>query len=252
MALPVSVARQRLSGPGQLQVSLARHGDEVKAAQRLRYQIFSEEFGARLPEVEPGLDVDEFDPFCEHLLVREQAGGRIVGTYRLLPPERRQQAGGYYAEKEFDLGRFLNPRMRYLEIGRSCVHRDYRNGAVIALLWSGIADFMQAWRVDHLMGCASVPNEAGAQVGALYRQLAEKSLLPAAQRVFPKRPLPLFNAFARAEPAAMPPLLKGYLRAGAMIGGEPCWDPDFRGVDFFVCLNAVQVAPRYRRHFVGS
>lgn len=251
MPQPIPISHAQNAAP-RLRVFTARHADEVEAAQRLRYRVFAEAFGAQVAGRRPGLDEDEYDPFCEHLLVRDEDSGRIVGTYRLLLPEQVRHVGCYYAETEFDLARIRVLPVRILELGRSCVHPDYRNGATIALLWSGLAAIMQHQRIDFVMGCASVPNESGTQVGALYAQLAARHLTPAEQRVFPRRPLPHFDPAASATPATLPPLLKGYLRAGALIGGAPAWDPAFHSADFFMWLPASRIAPRYRRHFCGG
>ncbi|MGC9163488.1 MAG: GNAT family N-acetyltransferase, partial [Thiomonas sp.] len=113
-----------------LSVAWARHSDEVREAQRLRYKVFAEEMGAQIKTPEPGLDIDLFDPYCDHLLVRD-AEGRLIGTYRALPPHQARRLGTLYTETEFDLTRLYHLKPRLLEIGRSCVHRDYRNGAVI-------------------------------------------------------------------------------------------------------------------------
>ncbi|MBW8328913.1 MAG: GNAT family N-acetyltransferase, partial [Thiobacillus sp.] len=136
--------------------SLAVDDTEIREAQRLRYQVFAEEMGARLPSVLPNHDIDLYDPFCDHLLVRELDSGEVVGTYRILPPEAARRVGSYYSEQEFDLTRlsFLRPRMA--ELGRSCVHPAHRSGAVIARLWMGLADYMTRYGYEYLVGCASI------------------------------------------------------------------------------------------------
>ena len=121
---------------------------EVYEAQRLRFKVFAEEMGARLPNPESGLDVDAFDAHCEHLLVRNRADGKVVGAYRLLPPETARRIGSFYSETEFDLSRLAHLRAGMVEAGRSCVHWEHRNGPVIMLLWSGITRFMKV--SDHL------------------------------------------------------------------------------------------------------
>ncbi|MGC9129206.1 MAG: GNAT family N-acetyltransferase, partial [Acidithiobacillus sp.] len=121
-------------GERSLRLYLARHQDEVEAAQRLRYRVFSAEYGAQLSGA-PGLDQDEYDPFCEHLIVEDEQCQEVVGTYRLFLPEQVHRVGRYYAQTEFDLSRLMALNVRILELGRSCVHPDYRQGAVITLLW---------------------------------------------------------------------------------------------------------------------
>ena len=141
--------------PRNLHVGLANSETEILEAQKLRYRVFADEMGARLPTRSPGVDRDLYDPFCEHLIVRDEAAGRIVGTYRILSPAAARKVGGYYSENEFDLTRLQNLRSRLVEIGRSCIDADYRSGAVIALLWSGLARYMQENGYDYLIGCAS-------------------------------------------------------------------------------------------------
>jgi putative hemolysin len=135
-------------------VSLAIDDAEIHEAQRLRYQVFAEEMGARLSSREPGLDTDLYDPHCDHMLVRDRVNGAVVGAYRILPPEAAKRVGGYYSEQQFDLARLDVLRPRMAELGRSCVHRDHRNGAVIARLWAGLAGYMTRYGYEHVIGCA--------------------------------------------------------------------------------------------------
>lgn len=207
--------------------------------------------GARLATRTPGVDRDIYDPFCEHLIVRDEAAGRIVGTYRILSPAAARKVGGYYSENEFDLTRLQHLRGRMVEIGRSCIDADYRSGAVIALLWSGLARYMQENGYDHLIGCASVSMADGGHTAAsLYNRLREKHLAPLEYHVFPRYPLPIASLRSDLETEA-PPLIKGYLRAGAWICGEPAWDPDFNTADLPILLSINKVDERYARHFMG-
>lgn len=236
--------------PPALTVSWARHGDEVREAQRLRYKVFVEEMGARIQSPEPGLDIDLFDPYCDHLLVRD-AEGRLIGTYRALPPHQAKRVGTLYTETEFDLTRLYHLKPRLLEIGRSCVHRDYRSGAVILALWSGIAGYMQRQGLDALIGCASVPMHCGGHTAAsLWAQLQRTHLAAIEDRVHPRLALPVASLRQDLQ-VDQPPLLKGYLRVGAKVCGAPAWDPDFGVADFPVLMRLSQVKPRYARHFLG-
>lgn len=121
-----------------LSVGLATCEREIHDAQKLRYRIFADELGANLPTRTPGVDQDIYDPYCDHLVVRDENSGAVVGTYRILSPEKARKIGGYYSENEFDLTRLLHLRPRMVEVGRSCVHPDYRTGATITLLWAGV------------------------------------------------------------------------------------------------------------------
>lgn len=236
----------------QLHVSLAKDEAEVLEAQRLRYKVFVEELGARLPARIPGHDIDVYDPYCDHLIVRDHASGKVVGTYRILSPDAARRIGGYYSETEFYLTRLQNLKPNIVEIGRSCIHPDYRSGGVIAMLWSGLAEYMLSRGHEYLIGCASVGMADGGHNAAnLYVQLAEEHLSPLEYRVFPRHRLP-FEHLATGHKAVIPPLVKGYLRAGAWVCGDPAWDPDFNTADFLVMLPMSRINPRYVRHFVDK
>jgi putative hemolysin len=232
-----------------LHYSFARSPGEVKEAQRLRYKVFVEEMGARAPGHD-GLDRDGFDAFCEHLLVRDAATGKVVGTYRILDPHMANEAGGYYSAGEFDLTRLMHLTPTMVEVGRSCVHQDYRNGPTISLLWAGLAKFMQRNGYEYLIGCASIGMADGGHVAAsLYADLKARHLAPTEYHVFPRCPLPL-EALRQNLEVACPPLIKGYLRAGAWICGEPHWDPNFNTADLLVMLPMSRLTQRYAEHFL--
>lgn len=242
-------ADQRRAKRPSLAVGFARSQSDILEAQRLRYRVFAGEMGANLPSRTPGVDHDVFDPYCDHLVVRDTQSGEVVGTYRILSPENARQVG-YYSENEFDLTRLQHLRSRLVEIGRSCVHPDYRTGATITLLWSGLAQYMTERGYDYLMGCASISMADGGHAAAsLYNRLAEEHLGPLEYRVFPRCPLPL-AALQQDRPAETPPLIKGYLRAGAWICGEPAWDPDFNTADLPILLPMAKVSNRYAKHYL--
>jgi len=239
-----------------LVVGWARHQDEVRAAQRLRHQVFAGEMGAKLPGTVPGHDVDHFDDFCEHLLVRDPASGQVVGTYRLLTPSQARRAGGLYSEGEFDCSALDPLRGDMVELGRSCVHRDHRSGAAILALWGALAGFMQRNRLQSMVGCASLPlHHPGLTYGEgaarIWAQLPDKSHCEARWRVHPRLPLPLRAAELAAQPARapvdLPPLVHGYLRMGAKVLGAPAWDPDFQTADLPIMLQIADLPARYRR-----
>lgn len=243
--------RAFLRQPRSLHVTLASCQSEVLEAQKLRYRVFHDEMGARLSSRTPGVDRDIFDPFCEHLLVRDEERGRIVGTYRILSPEAARRVGGYYSENEFDLTRLQHLRSRVVEIGRACIDADYRTGAVISLLWSGLARYMTEHGHDYLMGCASISmGDGGHAAASLYNRLREAHAAPLEYHVFPRHALPLERLRGDLD-AATPPLLKGYLRAGAWICGEPAWDPDFNTADLPILLPMSRLRERYARHYLG-
>ncbi len=231
-------------------VGLARSESEVLAAQKLRYRVFGEEMGARLSTRQPGVDQDIYDPYCQHLLVRDEANGRIVGTYRILTPGAASQVGNYYSETEFDLTRLAHLKPQLVEVGRSCIDPDYRSGAVISLLWAGLAQFMAHNHYSYLIGCASISMADGGHNAAnVFTQLIDEHLAPLEYRVFPRTRLP-FERLVTGVKAEAPPLLKGYLRAGAWVCGEPAWDPDFNTADLLLLLPMSRVSSRYAKHFV--
>ena len=243
----------RLSRPQRptLSVGLALNDTEILSAQKLRYQVFAEELGARLQTRIPGVDQDIFDPYCEHLVVRNDDTGEIVGTYRILSPEKAAAIGSYYSESEFDLTRLQHLRPRMVEIGRSCVHPDHRTGATITLLWSGLARYMMQNGYEYLTGCASISMADGGHAAASIYQSLRDHLSPIEFRVFPRCPLPL-DALQSDMKADVPPLIKGYLRAGAFICGEPAWDPDFNTADLPILMPMSQLSARYSKHFVDA
>ncbi|MBW8458385.1 MAG: GNAT family N-acetyltransferase [Thiobacillus sp.] len=232
-------------------VSLAVDDSEIRQAQRLRYQVFAEEMGARLSSALPGHDVDLYDPFCDHLLVRELGDGEIVGTYRILPPDAARHVGSYYSEQEFDLTRlnFLRPRMA--ELGRSCVHPAHRSGGVLARLWIGLADYMTRYGYEYIVGCASIGMADGGHIAAsVHRQIVKRHLAPVEWRATPRTRLPI-ESLDDGRTAALPPLIKGYTRLGAMVCGEPAWDPDFNTADLLMLLPMAQLNRSYARRFIG-
>ena len=236
----------------QFAVSLARTEGEVREAQRLRYKVFAEEMGALMPGKEERLDQDMYDPFCDHLLVRDADSNEVVGTYRILAPEQARDAGGYYSEGEFDLSRLANLRDRMVEVGRSCVHPDYRSGGVITLLWAGMAQYMLKNNYDYLIGCASISMaDGGHNAASIYHKVKQDSMSPLEWRAFPRCALPL-QALDNQSEAIVPPLVKGYLRLGAYVCGDPAWDPDFNTADLLVLLPMSRINARYVKHFLGK
>lgn len=239
--------------PGaSLVVSLAAGERDVRACQALRYRIFAEEHHARLDTPEPGFDIDAFDPYCLHLLVRDSANGEVVATTRLLLDRDARRAGLFYSETEFHLEPILALKARILEVGRTCIHPDYRSGAAITVLWSGLARLVEMHEIDYLIGCASLPMpDHGAQALAVYERLKEQYLVAPELRVEPR--LPLTASYAAADiTMALPPLLKAYLRLGAQIGGAPCWDPLFNVADLLIVLDRDRLAQRYARRFLSA
>ncbi len=249
-----ALPRAQRSPSTRLSVSWACSEADVREAQALRYQVFAVEMGARLtaPKGAPaGLDIDLFDAYCEHLLVRAQdedgEPGPVVGTYRVLTPAAAKRAGGLYSDTEFDLTRLRSLRSRVAEIGRSCVHPDHRSGGAILALWGALAEFMARNGLDTVIGCASVSMRDGGHFAAsLWKQVAADHLAPIDCQVRPRLPLPISHL--RQDLAVEPPaLIRGYLRCGAKLMGEPAWDPDFNTADLPLMLRTADLPARFRR-----
>ena len=244
-----------LARAGHLEVRIADRPDEVDAALRLRYRVFADELGADLggrgdgsPGADmQGLDRDVFDDHCRHLIAVDGNSRQVVGTYRMLLPEQARQLGFLYADREFFLS-WLNPiRHDLVEMGRACIEPRYRNGVVLMLLWRAMRQFVALHGHQYVIGCCSVSaHDGGVSAARLYRQLAVDYLAPANQRVWPRNRLAIEALAGRsasndaAQPRAeveVPPLLKGYLKAGARILGEPHLDPQFGCADFPIMLE---------------
>lgn len=257
---------QRHLNTYQFDVRWAASEEDVREAQALRYRVFGTEMGAKLAPIGAvsGLDIDHFDPFCDHLLVRTVGHhhdelGTLVGTYRVLSPHAAKRAGGFYTDGEFDLQPIASLRSNAIELGRSCVDPAWRSGAVIMVLWSALARYMLLHEVDTMIGCASVGLDRGMQHAAeVWRQLRDIYLVDSQWQVHPHIPLPLFDT--SFVPSGMhnhglaetPPLIKGYLRCGARLLGAPALDVDFNTADLPIMLRVSDLAPRYRKHFLGD
>lgn len=225
---------------------------EIRQALELRYRVFAEGMGASLPTASEGIDKDDFDDLCLHLIVKDVMSDQVIGYSRLLTNELAQRAGGFYSATEFDLSNIVLPGKTYMEIGRTCVDPDFRCGAAIGLLWSGIAQFMSAHNIDYLMGCASIPlNEGYARTIAIVNHLREKHFTPEHMRAEPKVHMPRIDVDIDGK-ALVPSLLKAYLRIGVKVCGEPCLDKDFNVADALILLAREDINQRYLRHFTKS
>jgi putative hemolysin len=245
---------QAAEARGGIEVSWARNLDEVREAQKLRFDVFVSEMGAQLNTPLAGHDIDLFDDYCEHLLVRDSATRQVVGTYRVLTPVQARRVGSTYSDTEFDLTRLRGLRSRMVELGRSCVHPDHRHGGVVLALWGALADFMVRNALDTMIGCASIPMlhngvVTGDVAASIYRRISETHMAPIEYHVRPRLPLPLetLDSSLNVEP---PALIKGYLRLGTRILGAPAWDPDFNTADLPMLMRLEDLPPKYRKHFL--
>jgi len=243
---------QRQLRPGRnLKTGLARTPAEIEAAQRLRYRVFSEEYGSDLGAETPGIDADRFDHACDHLLVTDADTGELVATSRILHQRDAEAFGGFYSAEEFDLDALTRLPGTLAELGRTCVHPDYRNGGTISLLWAELASWLVDRKVDYLIGCASISMaDGGSRAWRIAQSLQRDHLAGPDCRVLPRRALPhlAFPDHQRRE--EIPPLIRAYMRLGAKVCGEPCWDPEFRCADMLVLLDVSHMAGRYSRHFL--
>ena len=237
-----------LARAGRIEVRVADRPDEVDQALTLRFRVFATELGADLRDPQ-GRDRDVFDAYCRHLIAWDLDTGRVVGTYRALLPEDARRLGFLYADREFVLS-WLNPlRSDLVEFGRACIDPAYRNGVVLMMLWRGMREFVERHGHQYVIGCCSLPaHDGGVMAAQLYRQLARDHLAPADLRVWPRLRLPsaALASGPPPSPLTVPPLLKGYLKAGARILGEPHLDPQFRCADLPVILEVRALDGRLR------
>ena len=229
----------------------------IEAAQRLRFDVFSSTPGFALPAADQdGRDVDRFDEFCDHLLVRDDDTGELVGCYRMLAPAGAIAAGGLYTATEFDI-RALDPlRPSLVEMGRAVVRDGHRNGGVVLLMWAGILAYLDRYGYDYVTGCVSVPiggdgdgQAPGSQLRGVRDFILSRHAAPPEYRVYPHRPVVVdgigIDDIAPPARPSVPALMRGYLRLGAQVCGEPAHDPDFGVGDFCVLLGKAHADTRY-------
>jgi len=245
-----------------LEIRLAESPAEIEAAQRLRYGVFYEELRA-VPSIETARqkrDADQFDVYCDHLLVvdLEKSGAKpfICGTYRLLRRKSAMANQGFYSADEYDLTALISQPGELVELGRSCVHQDYRSGAVMQLLWRGIADYLSHYRISLMFGCGSLPGtDAEALMPALsylhHFHLAPRDLRPraVADRYVAIDRIPLIRLDQKAARDMLPPLIKGYMRLGGFIGDGAVIDHQFNTTDVCIIVPTDHITEKYHRHY---
>lgn len=247
---------------GALEVRLAASEAEIEEAQRLRYRVFVEEKGAQVCAAghREKRDFDEFDDCCDHLLVLEHGGqrARVVGTYRLLRRSTLPAGGRFYSASEFDLSVLLATDGEILELGRSCVDPDYRSRAAMQLLWRGIAAYVDYYGIRLMFGCGSLHGADPALHAATISYLYHYHLAPPElrMRALPERftamdVLPREVLDARAEFAALPALIKGYLRLGGYVGDGAVIDADYNTLDVGIVVKTELVTARYAQRYAG-
>ena len=247
---------------GALQVRLAENAADIEAAQALRYRIFYEIMGARpLPEMaRQRRDRDSFDHLCDHLLVLDHSRGSgaaaVVGTYRLIRRDAAARHGAFYSAGEFDISRLIAYPAEILELGRSCVDAGYRSRGVMQLLWGGIAAYVFHYEIALMFGCASLPGTDPDALAAPLSYLHYHHLAPPALRAYalPQRYVDMRRVTptaidAQRTLAALPPLLKGYLRLGGFVGDGAVIDLQFNTTDVCVVVKTDLVTEKYSRHY---
>lgn len=247
---------------GALHIRLAATAEDLAASQRLRYQVFYEEMTAKpTPEMaESKRDFDAFDPVADHLLVcdRERGEGAagVVGTYRLFRRRQAQKFGRFYTVDEYDITPLLAIDKEILELGRSCVAEDYRTRHVMELLWRGIAAYVFHYDIAVMFGCASIPgvdvDKLATPLSYLYHHhLAPEERRPVAvpERYVAMDRIPAEEIDRKRGLAALPPLIKGYLRLGGYVGDGAVVDPQFDTTDVCIIVETERVTDRYFKHY---
>jgi putative hemolysin len=258
---------------GRYRLRLALTREDREAACRLRFRVFNVELGEGLESsYQTGLDTDQFDPVCEHLLVEDKASRRIVGTYRMQSGTTATENLGYYSEQEFDLAPYEQLRAEMLELGRASIDREHRTPEVLTLLWRGIAQYAHDMGLRYLLGCSSLNSNEPAEGWRMFRQLEQYRVA----KEFETKPTaeyacPIDQHGADAQPSAMeqvrlvpdapcadapaqvkiPRLLRTYLAIGAQIAAAPAWDREFRTIDFLTLLDLKLLSASARNRFLA-
>tara|TARA_B100001248_G_scaffold262668_1_gene260609 strand:- start:13202 stop:13954 length:753 start_codon:yes stop_codon:yes gene_type:complete len=218
---------------GKYRVYVADDQVSLYKALQLRSRVFLQD--------EDRLDVDEFDVFADHILIEDLEKKQVIGTYRMISDVFSDR---FYSETEFDLGDFLQTEGVKIELGRACIHPDYRSGRSIDLLWRGIAAYMTFLNAKYLFGCTSI-------------FLNSKDCLATVAKIkYMQEPMygirPLINYPIMAsdkQEAELPGLLQSYLRAGAKVVSDPAWDKAWKCADFFTLLDVKDLDKRYQKHY---
>ena len=266
MTMDVSELRNKLCNPpilgekDQYRIKFADTPGEIRAAFKLRYEIFNLEQGKGLENAaRDGIDRDEFDDYCLHLIVEEKTQHKIVGTYRIHLGAVASKALGFYSEQEFKITGLDKIAEDAIEVGRSCVSPEHRDGSVVALLWGGIAEIIYRSRLRYMFGCVSLEDTNPASGWAIYEHLKATGKISDClfaeglpKCAMPRPPQAEIDAILNDRThlrELIPPLFKGYLRLGSKICGEPVFDHEFGTIDFLILLDVNGLPERYLKHF---
>ena len=240
----------------KFEIKVTTDRQEIREAQKLRFEVFNLELHKGLQSsYQQSLDVDEFDPYCEHIIVRDLKSKEVVGTYRLLLGSEARKHIGFYSEREFDLENIKKLRGEVLELGRSCARKDFRDKALIPRMWEAIARYVKEHEVRYLFGCGSLYTTGTDEVSECFSMLKRKYYAPEEFRVSPLAECQFAGARDNVPGAdgaiflKLPSLIKSYLRLGAVVCGPPAFDREFGTADFLVLLDIDKLSPEYLRRF---
>jgi len=237
------------------QIKIATKLDEIEAAQRLRFQVFNLEVKSDIKSSGlTGLDKDKYDPVCEHVIITDPEKHKVIGTYRMLLSSKTENVG-FYSENRFDLRNIKKLNCEMLELGRSCIHKDYRNQNVLDLLWQAIADYMLKHKAKYTFGCASLRTTDPKDVSEIFAFLKKRFYSDEKFRVYPLEKNKLIgldldsNKGGKRILRKLPPLIQAYLKLGAKICGMPAVNPEFNTSVFFMLLDVENISNSYKKHF---
>lgn len=248
------------SGPAY-SIKIAESEEDLRAAQTLRYEVFVRELGGGgvLVDHQAGLERDRFDPFVDHMLLTDEGTGRVVGVYRLLRDDQARAAGSFYSESEYDLSLLKSSGRRLLELGRSCLHRDYRGGTAMYHLWNGLADYVSQHGIELLFGTASFHGTDIRSLAAPLSLLHHAHLAPEELRVravpghyHSMNLVPRDEIDRKAAMVAIPALIKAYLRLGGVVGDGAFVDHAFNTTDICLILDTARMTEKQRRFYTGG
>ena len=221
--------------------------EELERVLQFRYEVFHREFQNKM--IPFGIDWEALDPIADHLVIEDLEAGQIAGTYRLIATSF---SNTLYSNVEFDLDEFLQTPGVKLELSRACIHRNYRNGSVISLLWRGVCEYITAIKADEVIGCSSVNTMDGREVARIVTSLAKQQAQLESFTILPRElylrrnRLHLVN---QSKIEAIPSLLQVYLKAGAKVSLHPAWDYDFHCVDFFTVLKVEKMKSNFKSKY---
>ncbi|WP_299741553.1 GNAT family N-acyltransferase [uncultured Tateyamaria sp.] len=240
----------------EFRVSLVDDPADLRAAQALRYDVFVRELGGggAMVDHHAGLERDRFDPFFDHLVLYDDAVGQVVAVYRMLRAEQAEAAGQFYSEDEYDLAPLRATGRRLLELGRSCVHKDYRGGAALYHLWNGLAAYVAEHQIGIMFGVASFHGTDPRAIAQPLSLLHHRHLAPEPLRVTARAPhaasmdlIPEDQIDRRAAMVDMPALIKAYLRLGGVVGEGAYVDHAFNTTDVCLIMDTAAMSDRQRR-----